>query len=105
MTTLPDHEDLITKLDHQLGNVKQHMEKAVQVRPWWQRLLFPMFGLVLILIALASLLTPLPLSLLALIGFPLLFCYRRRSEARARHWMLFHIERLRAWLRKRRIHG
>ena len=100
----PEKEGIATRLDHRLVDVERRMERPVRPRPWWQRIILPMCGLVLVIAGIIGFFTPVPLFFLAVIGFPMLFCFHPRIEKRARRWMIGRLEALRAKLRPWRKH-
>jgi uncharacterized membrane protein YbaN (DUF454 family) len=97
-TSLPQ-PTMITKIDHQLANAEKHVAQKVRPRPWWQRILFPLLGVVLVVAGIIFLFTPIPLAVLAVIGFPFLFCFNPRIEKKARKGMVLKIKSLRRWVR------
>lgn len=90
---------VITRVDMNLERLEERVEGSVPRRSLWQRIMLPMVGLICILVGLLFLITPIPLAILIVIGFPLLFCFHPRVERRARRWMGGRLERLRAWVR------
>jgi hypothetical protein len=97
-------EGIATRIDHRLADVERRMVRPVPSRSWWQRIILPMCGLVLVVAGIIGFFTPVPLFFLAVIGFPMLFCFHPRIEKRARLWMIGRLEALRARLRPWRRH-
>lgn len=90
---------MLTKIDHQLANAEKHVAQKVPRRPWWQRIVFPLVGVVLVVTGIIFFFTPIPLAVLAVVGFPFLFCFHPRIEKRARKGMVLKIKSLRRWVR------
>lgn len=56
-------------------------KEQLQYRPLWQRLVYPIVGLILIALGIIGWLVPIiPGFPLIIIGFPLLFCFHPRIE-------------------------
>jgi Flp pilus assembly protein TadB len=90
---------IVTTVDRNLERLEKQVDKRVTRRPLWERIILPLVGLVLVVIGLVFLVTPIPLAILMIVGFPLLFCFHPRVERRARHWMAQRLERLRTWVK------
>jgi uncharacterized membrane protein YbaN (DUF454 family) len=90
---------MVTKIDHQLATAEKHVAQKVPRRPWWQRIIFPLMGVVLVVAGIIFFFTPIPLAVLAVVGFPFLFCFHPRVEKRARKGMVLKIKSLRRWVR------
>jgi hypothetical protein len=106
MAALTGAEGLLSRIHRRLGVVERRMERPVRVRPWWQRIVLPLIGLALVVAGIVFTFTPVPLMSLALVGFPMLFCFNPRLEGRARAWMSCKLgairRRLRTWRRRMR---
>ncbi len=93
---------LANRIDQHLASAEDHLDQKVRRRPLWQRIILPLVGVVLVVAGIFFLFTPIPLAILAVIGFPFLFCFHPRIEKRAREWMVSKIEALRRWVRSKR---
>ncbi|MBA3848243.1 MAG: hypothetical protein H0X45_16555 [Planctomycetes bacterium] len=65
--------------------LEAHLEQPAPARPWWQRVLLPIAGLACVVVGVIGMIMPIiPGAPLAIIGVPLLFCFSRSAEDRAR---------------------
>ncbi|HYE04843.1 MAG TPA: hypothetical protein VEL07_04900 [Planctomycetota bacterium] len=61
------------------------LERPAPERPWWQRVLLPIAGLACVVVGIIGWIMPvIPGAPLAVFGIPLLFCFSRTWEDRAR---------------------
>jgi len=91
----PPRPGLITTMEKNIERMEVQVERPVVLRPWWERIILPLSGLVLVVFGLVFLFTPIPLAILMVFGFPLLFCFHPRIELWARKRMLGALERIR----------
>lgn len=99
MSRILPQPSLVTKIDHQLATAEKHVAQKVRRRPWWQRIVLPLVGFVLVVTGAFFFFTPIPLAVLAVVGFPFLFCFHPQVEKRARKRMVVRIKSLRRWVR------
>jgi uncharacterized membrane protein YbaN (DUF454 family) len=65
-------------------------------RPWWQRIVYPIIGAILIVGGVLGCIFPIVPGIPFLIfGIPLLFCFNARWEERSRGWIRNVLERIR----------
>ena len=82
--------------------LRERFTGAAPARPWWQRLLLPVVGLVSIVVGLIFLWVPLaPTSPFLVIGIPFLFCFHPRCENAIRRRMVGGLARVHHWLEAR----
>lgn len=93
---------MIAKVDRNIDRIEDRVDQPVVKRPWWQRIILPFTGLIMVLAGVVFLFSPVPLAILAVIGFPLLFCFHPRIERWSRermvgglHWVKRGLSRLR----------
>jgi hypothetical protein len=89
---------IFSAIDHQLALMASRLARPVPERVLWQRVVLPLCGLALMIVGLASTVTPVPLSILVVIGWPLLLCFHPKVEARGKGWMFRRVDALRRWL-------
>jgi hypothetical protein len=90
-------------------SLQEHLAQPAPVRPWWQRIVFPLLGLALIVVGIVGAILPvIPGAPLAPLGFPFLCCFNRRAENWARRLCLrgllfckHLVHRFKAWRRLR----
>ena len=86
-----------------LRDLRDRFAKQAPRRPWWQRILLPLVGLVAIVVGFVFLWIPLaPTSPFLVIGIPFLFCFHPRCENFVRQRMAAGLDRLQRWLEARR---
>lgn len=98
MNIHPHVPGTITSVDLQLERLQGRLNEPVPQRSTWARIVFPFFGLILVVLGLVFLLTPIPLAVLIVIGFPFLFCLHPAVERRARNWMVARLASVRDWV-------
>jgi len=63
-------------------------EQGIRHRPLWQRIIYPVLGLILVILGIAGWLIPIvPGVPLIIIGIPLFFCFHPRFEWRMRGYL------------------
>lgn len=78
----------MTEIESQNKNQLATTEQCLRPRPWWQRLLYPLVGIILIILGIIGWLTPvIPGVPLIIIGIPWLACFHPRLELWVRRQM------------------
>lgn len=85
--------------------IRSFLHSRPRPRPLWQRVVFPMLGLALVILGIVGCVFPIvPGIPFLLVGLPLVFCFSHRWETRSRELMQTAIERcghrFRRWRRK-----
>ena len=93
---------IFSAIDHQLALMASRLARPVPERVLWQRVVLPLCGLALMIIGLAATVTPVPLSFLMVIGWPLLLCFHPKVEERGKRWMFRRVDAVRRWLHNSR---
>jgi len=71
--------------DKKAGDVA---EQDIRHRPLWQRIVYPVLGLILVILGIIGWVVPIVMGFpLIIIGIPLLFCFHPRLEWRVRGYL------------------
>jgi hypothetical protein len=90
--------NIITGIAHLLDRGIARLAAPTPARPWWQRILLPLVGVCMVAVGIVGCVTPLPLAMLAVIGWPFVLCFHPRTEAWGRRWMVGRLRTVRRWL-------
>ena len=98
--------------DRKRFSLQAFLSQPAPPRPWWQRILLPIVGLVLMIVGIVGAIMPvIPGAPLIPLGFPLFCCFNRTAEdwarrhcLRAFHHCRFLWHRFHAWRQARSDH-
>ena len=67
---------------------KKIAEQGIRHRTLWQRIIYPVLGLILVILGIIGWVVPIVMGFpLIIIGIPLLFCFHPRLECRMRGYL------------------
>ena len=83
---------------------KKIAEQGIRHRPLWQRVIYPVLGLILVILGIIGWVVPIVMGFpLIIIGLPLLFCFHPRLEWRMRGYLRRMGQFIMKYIRKKHI--